>query len=228
MFGTLSEFTLTHLLQLFALSEKMGSITVHAGSLHTCLLIESDRVVGIGASDFNVRSELMKLDLLPSESLTALAALDPREDTPGLSIISGNLVDPSRWDLYVARRFEQDVYPLLNEDEGTFEISVDRSLPAPMRVSATIQQLILDGSRWEAESDALRADGYYLDRMWQRATEDPPASDVILGHDGWLVWSALRNRSTISDAAHRLGVPELVAAAAVKQLHEHGRLRRVP
>jgi hypothetical protein len=130
MLGTLAEFTLTHLLQLFALSEKMGTTTVHAGTLHTRMLLESDRVVGFGAADFDVRAELAKLALLSTIARNALNAVEPREDTPGLSLLSGNLIEPRRWNLYVARCFEQDIYPLLNEDDGAFEITVEGAVPA--------------------------------------------------------------------------------------------------
>ena len=228
MLGTLSEFTLAQLLQLFALSENSGTITVHAGNQHTRLLIESERVVGLGAPEFDPRADFLRIELLPSRTRHALHELDPRKDTPGLSLLVGNLVDPNQWEQYDARRLEQDVYPLLNEDDGAFEITVERCPPAPIRVSASVQQLILDSTRWEAESAALRSSGYTLDRTWQRPDAVSHDGDVSLERTSWLVWSAVCMPSTIAEVALRIGIPDLVAATAVRRLHEAGLLQRVP
>lgn len=226
MLGTLSEFTLAQLLQLFALSEKSGTITIHAGSRRTRILIESDRVTGLGAADFDALVDFLRIEMLPVRLRTALQDLAPRKETPGLSLLVGNLIDPQRWQQYIARHFEQDVYPLLNEEDGAFEITVERCPPAPLKVSASIQQLILEGSRWEAESDALRSEGYHPDGSWQRLPEriHDPASGIE--HASWLVWAALGSRATIADVAARIGVPDLVAASAVKELHRTGLLQR--
>lgn len=226
MIGALSEFTLGQLLQLFSLAEKSGTITVHSASIHTRLLIESDRVVGLGAPDFDVRADALRIALLPHRTRNALNEIIYRPDTPGLSLIVGNLLSPRRWEQYLARQFEQQVYPMLNEDDGAFEITVERCPPAPLRVSVTVQQLILDSSRWEAESERLRADGYHLDGTWRRI--EPPTDVEVqeLGQPGWMLWHIMRERMTIADAAQRLAIPDLTAATAVRRLHAAGLLTR--
>ncbi|RIK46944.1 MAG: hypothetical protein DCC58_01550 [Chloroflexi bacterium] len=228
MLGSLSEFTLAQLLQLFALAERSGTITLHSGALHTRLLIESDRVIGIGATGDDLREEILSLELLPQATRNALLALSPRPDTPGLSLLLANIVDPACWSDFIARRFEQDVYPLLNADEGAFEATVERCPPAVLQVSATVQQLILDHTRWEAESEALRSSGYHLDGRWQRTSERAISEPAPLTRAMWLTWCGLREASTLSALAQRVGLPDLSVATAIKHLHAHGLVARAP
>jgi len=224
MLGTLSEFTLAQLLQLFALSEKSGALVVHAAQRHVRLTIESDRVVGMGGTETDAHREALQLELMPATVRTNLASLSPRPDTPGLSLLAGNMLDPARWEHYVARRFEQDVYPLLNETDGAFEITVERSPFAPIRVSTSVQQIILEGSRWEAETEALRSEGYHLDRVWARATA-ARTDGASYSRATWLVWASLARPASIADIGRRLGIPDLVTATAVRRLHGEGALQ---
>ena len=67
-----------------------------------------------------------------------------------------------------------------------------------------------------------------LEKVGSITVEVSPATEITSGHEGWLVWSAHRHRATISDVALQLGVPDLIAATAVKYLFEQGLVQRVP
>jgi hypothetical protein len=106
MQGTLSEFTLAELLQLFALAERTGTITVQRAGWSTAVFLESGKVVGIGNESFNVYREIMACELLPARSGVGLDSVKPSPSSPGLSFIVKNVIEPERWDLFVQRCLE--------------------------------------------------------------------------------------------------------------------------
>ena len=227
MRGTLAEFTLTHLLQLFGVAERTGAIAVETGGARLTLLVEVGRVSGLGLDGFDVRESLLRCELLSSTSHASLMGITPRADTPGLSLLARNAVEPARWEAFVERMLEQHVYPLLNHEQGEFEVNVGRCPPAPLRFSISIQQLILDGTRWEAEIEALGVEGYPAASVWRRAA---PSDD----HDGrltgaqWLVWALAQAPTSIAEMGRRLCLSNLSTAVAVKRLYALGLFEREP
>lgn len=225
MQGSLSEFTLAELLQLFALAERTGTVEVHSPNRASRILLESGRIVGIGQNDFDVHRELTACELLPARSGAALEAVVPTPGTPGLSFIVSNLVDPDRWTLFATRCVEQQVYPLLNASRGSFEIEIERVPFCPLALSVSVQQLVLDGSRWEAEMAEYRLDGFGLSTAWQRTEQAP--KECAMSLPDWLVWAALETPGTISRTAARVCIPDLDATAAIRRLADAGFLCQV-
>jgi hypothetical protein len=150
--------------------------------------------------------------------MMAVAAVDPRDDTPGLSFVVSNLVPPDRWKAFAQRFLEQDVYPLLSIDTGEFDVQVMRCPPAPLRLSISVNSLILDGSRWESEMEAANQEGYAVMSCWRRTSGDRVPTDVRLDTVAWLVWTALDTPQSIGSAAGSLGIPDLMSVGAVKRL----------
>lgn len=227
MHGTLAEFTLAQLMQMYALAEKSGVIEVTANERVARVLIESERVIGLGADGYDIRGELLSLDFLPTNTRSELAGLTPRPEAPGLSHLAAGMLDPTRWDRFTARHVEQHIYPVLNAIDGEFQASVERCPPVPIRVNLTIQQLILDCSRWEAETEALRAEGYDLDSRWCRLNRES-ATTMEFDQISWLLWSILTDPMSVRDAAQRVGVPELTAASGVRHLHRQRLIQTSP
>jgi len=217
MQGSLSEFTLAQLLQFFALAERSGSITVRSRGRESRLLVEGDRIVGWGNDDYDVRDSLLTSEMLTAPVRGAIATVEPRPETPGLSFVVRNLVEPERWESFAQRMLEQDIYPLLSIEDGDFDIQVMRTPSAPLRLSIPINSMILDGSRWESEMEAAAQDGYPLDGRWQR-TATLPNDDIRLSGIEWLVWSALAEPTSIADVARRLCIPDLETIGAIKRL----------
>lgn len=218
MQGSLSEFTLAQLLQFFALAERSGTVLVHSGGRESRLLVEGDRIIGWGMDDYDVREPLLACEMLSAPVYQAIAGVQPRQDTPGLSFVVRNLIEPERWDAFAQRQLEQDIYPLLSIEEGEFEIQVLRNPPAPLRLSIPINSMILDGSRWESEMEAAAQEGYQLDGRWQRIQNAVPETPVRLSGLEWMVWAIVTEPLTIADIARRLCAPDLETIGAIKRL----------
>lgn len=225
MRGTLSEFTLAELLQLFAISEKSGTITITHSRGDSRLLVEAGRVVGWGLDDFDVHASVLACTFLSPSSVSALKSIEPEPGTPGLAFVVRNLVDPERWTGFVQRLLEQDIYTVLGAEDGEFEITVDRIPPVPLGLDLSAQQLILDGSRWEADSAELAQEGYSLESAWVRNTDSSPRAGAELSQLDWLVLSALVAASTIGRVAAAICQPDLETADCVKSLHLRGLLK---
>lgn len=222
MQGTLAEFTVAELLQLFALAERTGTITVQTGDAPAWLYLESGRVVGMGNESFDVYSEIVACELLPARTGSALESISPVPGTPGLSFIVKNLIEPERWDLFTRRCLEQEIFPILSRQQGSFDVRVERIPPCPVSLSIPVQQLVLDGSRWEAEMAEHRVDGFGVASTWIRAPEAKTSQKTSSVE--WLTWALLEEPMSIGDLARRICVPDLDATHAVRRLHASGML----
>lgn len=222
MKGSLSEFTLAQLLQFFALAERSGTVVVRAAGRESRLLVEGDRIIGWGHDDYDVREPLLDCEMMNPISVQAVQTVTPRSDTPALSFVIRNLVEPSRWNAFAQRQLEQDIYPLLSAEDGDFEIQIVRNPPAPLRLSIPINSMILDGSRWESEMEAAMLEGYQLASCWRRSRITDRREALTLSGLEWMAWSILREPQTIARVARRLGVPDLATIAAIKQLRSLG------
>ena len=216
--GDFSEFTLAEVLQLFALAEKSGVVSVSAGERSACVYLKAGRVSGLGHAGFDVRHVLLACELLPVGSVQALEMVQSTVEEPGLGFIVRNLVEPHRWESFTQRLVEQDIFPLLTTDAGEFEVTIESGATPPVALSMSVQQLILDGSRWEAEVGELAQDGYRLNGAWRRCQVQPELGPVELGQGEWLTWAALHVPGTIREIGRRLCMPDLQAADAVKRL----------
>jgi hypothetical protein len=224
--GQLAEFSLAHLLQFFALAERSGVITIRRGEQESRLFVESERVTGWGLPSWDVRDALLACERLTEATVEGIRQVRPRDDTPGLSFILRNLVEPQRWTLFVQRWLEQDIYPLLNAEDGDFEVVVQRCPPAPLRLNVPVSSLILDGSRWESELEAATAEGFGKATVWQRTPTTVSGSVHLTGLE-WLVWSIADREQTIDDVATRLGTPVLATVSAIRRLATLGYVVRV-
>lgn len=222
MQGSLSEFTLAQLLQFFALAERSGTVVVRADGRESRLLVEGDRIIGWGMDDYDVREPLLACEMISAPAKAAITEVQPRADTPGLSFVVRNLIEPERWDAFAHRQLEQDIYPLLSVEEGDFEIQIIRNPPAPLRVSIPINSMILDGSRWESEMEAAAQDGYDLQGIWRRTEGLAPSTSLRFSSLEWLVWAILTEPTSIADIARRLCLPDLETIGVIRRLQSKG------
>ena len=221
MHGSLAEFTLNNLLQLFGIAERSGAVAIEVAGQRVQLLVEVSRVTGLWVDGLDPRDTLLRCELLPAASRATLLELTPRPDTPGLSMLARNAIEPERWDAFVQRLFEQHVYPLLNREKGEFEVTIGRRPPPPLRMSLSTQQIILDASRWEAETEALTEEGYRSASTWRRSAA-PSDHNGHFTSTQWLVWAIASEPTSIGEVARRLCLPELATTTAVKRLHALG------
>lgn len=228
MKGSLSEFTLAELLQLFALAEKSGTVSVDACGRRSRLFLEAGRVSGWGEPTFDVQAAAAACELLPPANLSALASLAQSRGEPGLDFIIRNLLEPHRWEWFTQRLLEQDIFPLLSLEEGQFDVDVENVTPPPIALSLSVQQVILDGSRWEADIGEFSQAGYALDSIWRRAPATPERAAIELAPAGWLTWAALRIPASIGALAGRVAMPDIATAEAVRRLHLEGLIEPDP
>ena len=224
MQGSLSEFTMAELLQLFALAERTGTLTVETPRGSSRVLLESGKVVGIGQEDFNVHEAIMSCELMPARSGASLSAVTPSPQTPGLSFIVRNLVEPERWSLFARRCIEQQVYPYLTLEQGSFDVCIDRTPFCPLSVTLSVQQLVLDGSRWESEMQEHRQEGLTLSSLVQRGENLPDQS--MVSSVEWLLWTILDTPQPVGRIADRVGIPDLDALSTARHLIRAGWLQR--
>lgn len=222
MRGNLDEFSLSELLQLFALSEKTGTIVVTHGDSESRLFLEAGRIAGWGLDDFDVHSTMLACRFLPPSTESAIRSITPDPGTPGLAFVVRNVVEPQRWASFVQRLLEQDVYSILDFDDGTFEIVIDRIPPVPLGLDMSVQQLILDGSRWEADSAELAQEGYSTGSEWKRVSQAAMSESQQISSRDWLILSALAERQSIGKVGADICVPDLETAEAIKSLHKRG------
>jgi hypothetical protein len=221
MQGTLAEFTLAQLLQFMAIAERSGTITVRAGKRVSRLLVDGDRVSGWGFDDYDLLASIAQCELLPAPVRSSLAAVVRRTDTPGLSAVVSNLIEPARWSTFVERVLEQEVYPILNAADGDFEIQVGPCPPAPLRFSLQVNSLILDGSRWESETEAAEQAGLSATSKWKRSGIIP-ADGAALEAAQLMIWSVLREPRMIAELSQSLCLPDLTAMTAIRRLNQLG------
>lgn len=220
MRGSLEEFSLSELLQLFALSEKTGTVVVSHADTESRLFLEAGRIAGWGLDDFDVHGAMLACRFLPPATEAAIRSIQPEHGTPGLAFVVRNLVEPQRWSSFVQRLLEQDVYRILELDEGTFDITVDRIPPVPLGLDMSVQQLILDGSRWEADSAELAQEGYGVDSAWRRESQEALRGASEISSRDWLVLSALAECRTIGQTGADICLPDLDTAEIVRSLHQ--------
>ena len=224
MQGQLNEFTVAHLLQFFSIGEKSGVVDVVSNDRHVRLYVDYDRLIGIGIDKLDLHQTVLDAVGLPRATRQRVLDITPRADTPGLALILRNLLEPTRWDLFVRRQLEQHVYPLMSTTSGHWEIAVTRCPPAPLTLSVTINSLILDGSRWESEIDALSIDNLNAEVTLERATF-APTEQLTLRHEEWLLWSWCSKPTSIGNLARDLACPDLTILTAARRLLQIGLLQ---
>jgi hypothetical protein len=227
MRGSLDEFTLAEVLQLFSITEKSGVLYVEARGQRSNFYIEGGRLVGWGGEDGAVINELVCHEALLAPAIPPHRSTPNPEPASGASLIARNSVEPFRWNLVVRRILERHVYPCLDATDGELELRIQPPPAAPIHLSVGIQELILDGSRAEADRVLMAKQGYSANSRWQRVTLGDAGSSPSLDRLDWLVWVALREPCSIAEAAARIQAPELDVGHAVHRLHRLGLLDAV-
>ncbi len=226
MRGRLSEFNLGEILQLFALSEKSGTVTVTHSGGRSRVMLEAGRVVGWGLEDFDLHAAILKCEFLSPSSRSAIESIEPDEGTPGLGFVLRNLIDPGRWTGFIQRLLEQDIYEILDVENGDFDIEVGRIPPVPVALDLSVQQLILDGSRWQADSAVLASEGFTPESRWARNGDLDADEQLELSSLDWLVVAALSEPRELMKIGAAICQPDLDTADAVRGLSKRNFVRR--
>ncbi len=172
MRGTLDEFSLGDILQLYQISGRTGMVRTWRGdSLTHIIYVDRGRISGAGADQWNLIEELQRIEWLSDEVRAQLQYMDEDGGTTGLSMIARALLSQHAWDCFTERQLECLVYPALIWGSGDFEAIVSE-VPrvAPLRVNQSPQQLVLSAARWEEEMRSAELAGYASHSRWVRSS----------------------------------------------------------
>ncbi|MEX2425894.1 MAG: DUF4388 domain-containing protein, partial [Thermomicrobiaceae bacterium] len=170
MRGSLEEFSLGDILQLYQISGRTGIVRAWRGeSLTHVIHVDRGRVSGAGADQWNLIEEIRKIEWLTEEVASQLNLIVRDGDGTGLSLIARALLSSYAWDCFCERQLERLVYPVLIWSTGEFEAAVSE-VPrvAPLRINQSPQQLVLSAARWEEELRSAESAGFNRYSRWQR------------------------------------------------------------
>jgi len=215
--GSLSDFNVVDILQLFQISAKTGSLEVRDGRHTYILYFNRGHISGAGASHWNLLDELRRIEWLAPDVRQQLDLLEKDERGVGLSLIARALVTPAVWDPFVERQVEMLIYPLFDLAQGEFIATVGvRPQVAPLRLDLVPQQVILNAARWQEELRRAEYAGTGPASVWRR-TATPgsgPGDDVIL--------PLLTRPRSIEDLAAAAGLAVLTTIERVSRLSREG------
>lgn len=217
MRGSLSDFGVVDILQLFQISAKTGTLEVRDGRNTYTLYFDRGHVSGLGADHWNLIAELRRIEWLAPDVRQQLDLLEKDGSYVGLSLIARALLTPAVWDQFVERQVEALIYPLFDLSEGEFRAAVD-VIPqvAPLRIDLAPQQLILNAARWQEELRRASYAGTGPESIWRRSVAPGGSSggDVIL--------ALLAHPRSVSDLAAAAGLSVLATVDRVGRLSRDG------
>lgn len=215
--GSLSDFSVVDILQLFQISAKTGSLEVRDGQHTYVLYFDRGHISGAGASHWNLIAELRRIEWLAPEVREQLDLLKKDESNVGLSLIARALVTPAVWDQFVERQVETLIYPLFDLTQGEF-IATVAVIPqvAPLRLDLVPQQVILNAARWQEELRRAEYAGAGPESVWQRAgTPGTGAGDDV-------ILTLLTRPRSIDDLAAAAGLSVLATIERIRRLSREG------
>lgn len=227
MYGTIEEFSLGDILQLYQISGRTGTVRVWRGDAPAHMIyVDRGRVSGAGADDWNLVEQIRRIEWLTDDVKSQLDFMERDGGLTGLSLIARALLAPHAWEYFSERQLERLVYPVLIWSRGEFEATVDR-IPrvAPLRIDQSPQQLVLSAARWEEEIRAAEQDGYSPSSSWVR-TESAPPEVPKSSDEPCPVVTVMDQPRRIEDLAAAAGLSTLRVIDQIRQLHEAGQVRQ--
>lgn len=227
MRGTIEEFSLGDILQLYQISGRTGSVRAWRGDepAHT-IYVDRGRVSGAGADDWNLIEELRRIEWLTDEVTSQLDFMERDGGLTGLSLIARALLPAHAWEYFSERQLERLIFPVLTWSTGEFEAIVDR-VPrvAPLRIDQSPQQLVLSSARWEEEIRDAEREGYAPSSVWMK-TESAPANLPADEDQPCNVLSLLQGPRSVVDLAAGAGLSTLRVIDQLRQLQAAGMVRQ--
>lgn len=227
MRGTIDEFSLGDILQLYQISGRTGTVSVWRGDApaHT-VYVDRGRISGAGAEDWSLVEQIRRIEWLTDDVRQQLDFIERDGDLTGLSLIARALLPSHAWEYFSERQLEQLVFPILTWTSGEFEAEVDR-IPrvAPLRIDQSPQQLVLSAARWEEEIRDAERDGYTLGSSWVR-TASAPETPTADASEPCNVATLMDRPRTIAELGTAAGVSTLRVIDQVRRLHESGMVRQ--
>lgn len=219
MRGSLEEFSLGDILQLYQVSGRTGTVRAWRGeSLTHIIYVDRGRVSGAGADQWNLIEEIRRIEWLTADVKSQLDFIVADGSTTGLSLIARALLSPHAWDCFCEHQLERLVYPALLWSSGEFDAVVsDVPRVAPLRVNQSPQQLVLGAARWEEEMRSAEQSGFSALSCWERTD--------FAGR--FTVDTADEDHQLLPLIDHPRSIDELAAAAGLSTLRVIDQIRRL-
>jgi hypothetical protein len=224
--GSLEEFSLGDILQLYQISGRTGIVrTWREGSLTHVIYVDRGRISGAGADQWDLIDEVRQIEWLSDEIKSQLESMGRDGGGTGLSLIARALLSATAWDYFSERQLERLVYPALLWGHGEFEAIVsDVPRVAPFRINQSPQQLVLSAARWEEELRSAEQSGFTLGSRWVR-TGDPPAVLMDAADEQHQLLPLMVRPRTVEEMSAAGGLSTLRVIDQIRQLCDAGLIR---
>ncbi len=225
MRGSLEEFSLGDILQLYQISGRTGVIRAwRSDSFTHVIYVDRGRISGAGADQWSLIEEVRRIEWLTDEVKSQLSFIegDGGGGGTGLSLIARALLTTHAWENFTERQLEQLVFPALIWTGGEFEAIVSQ-IPrvAPLRVNQSPQQLVLSAARWEEEMRSAERAGFSADTRWTR-TELAERYAVDMHDEPQQLLPLLHRERSIEELAAAGGLSTLRVIDQIRQLCDAG------
>jgi hypothetical protein len=217
--GSLEDFSLGDILQLYQISGRTGNVRAWRGdSLTHVIYIDRGRISGAGADKWDLIDEIRRIEWLTDDIKQQLESIGRDGSGSGLSLIARAMLSPYAWDCFAERQLELLVFPALTWSTGEFEATVS-GVPrvAPLRVNQSPQQLVLSAARWEEELRSAEQSGYTRCSRWIR-TEDSSNILIETVDEEHQLLPLMDRPRTIDDLAAASGLSTLRVIDQLRQL----------
>jgi hypothetical protein len=221
--GTLEEFSLGDILQLYQISGRTGSVRAwRDNSLAHVIYVVRGRVSGAGADQWDLINEIQRIEWLTEDVKAQLDSIGREGGGTGLSLIARVLLTPNVWDCFCERQLERLVFPALTWSTGEFEATVSE-IPrvAPLRINQSPQQLVLSAARWDEELRSAEQAGFTRNSIWVRL-RDVPEFPVDIANEQHQLLPRLDRPRSIEDLAAAAGLSSLRVIDQIRQLCDAG------
>jgi hypothetical protein len=228
VYGTLKEFSLGDILQLYQISGRTGIVRVRQqGSPAHAIYVDRGRISGAGADDWNLVDQIRRIEWLTDDVKSQLDFMENDGGVTGLSLIARALLSPHAWDYFTELQLERLVYPALTWTTGDFEAEVDE-IPrvAPLRINQSPQELVLNAARWEEEIRTAESNGFPVTSKWVRIAGS--GSEPVRNPDEpCQVITLMEIPRTIEDLAAASGLSSLRVIDQIRVLAQSEQVRRM-
>lgn len=224
--GSLGEASLPDVLQLLAMGQKTGCLSVTDRSAFGSIYFERGKITY--AAMVNRRDRLgdllVKNGLIESSDLAA--AVDAQGEHPdrrlGEILIERGAITPEQLEQYIRLQIEEAVFHLFTWSQGSFYFEPGQKPdPEAMLVSINPENLLLEGARRIDEWSQIETRISSLDLIFE-AERVRPLEGIELADEQRKILPLLDGRRTVQEVADDSGLVEFDAAKALFGLLQAG------
>ena len=230
--GNLSEANLTDVLQLLALGQKTGCLSVAREGSFGSVHFDSGRIVyaAIVNRQDRLGERLLRSGAISADALARLVALAAPADDRMLAaaVLDAGLVEREVLEVSYRQQVEEAVYHLFGWTHGTFTFEADVYPPDENTlVSINADSLLLEGARRVDEWSVIAKKIPSLDLIFEADGERLAAREVALSPAQARIALLLNGANDVNAVIERCGLSEFDVGKAIYGLLSAGFVQRV-